>query len=72
MDELAVEIGILLLKKMKIEEKMKKTFKCFLRKCFSCMGMKSIEEELKIINKQLFDLKVPKSNNLKLRRTSSI
>lgn len=72
MEETAIELGILLLRKMEIEKKLKKTFKCFLRRCFACLGMKNIEEELKIINERLFDLKVPPIIEKKLKRISSI
>ncbi len=72
MEETAIELGILLLRKMEIEKKLKKTFKCFLRRCFACLGMKNIEEELKIINERLFNLKDPPIMEKKLKRISSI
>ena len=49
-EEQLILLTIYLLKKAKIEKKLRQTFKCFLRKCFSCCGMKNIENELKHLN----------------------
>ena len=48
---------VLLLKKSKIEQQLRKTFRCFLRKCFSCCGMKNIENELKFLNESIEAIK---------------
>lgn len=62
-DEL-LSLAILILKKAKIEEKLRQTFKCFLRKCFSCCGMKNIEAELHFLNESIEELK-NNTNNCK-------
>tara|TARA_R110000824_G_scaffold42883_4_gene125659 strand:- start:9448 stop:9678 length:231 start_codon:yes stop_codon:yes gene_type:complete len=70
-DEL-VSLALLIYKKAQLEKQLKKTIKCLLRKCFKCLGMKVIEEQLIEINeeiKQLRDKPVPPK---KLIRTSSI
>ncbi len=73
MEDVAIELAFLLMKKFELEKQLKKTFKCFLRKCFSCLGMKIIEEELRMINEKLFELKVPSiPKDKKLKRISSI
>ncbi len=73
MEDIAIELALLLIRKMEIEKKMRKTVRCFLRRCFSCLGMKNIEEELKMINDKLFDLKLPKMEpSRKLKRISSL
>jgi len=73
MEEVAIELAFLLMKKFELEKQLRKTFKCFLRKCFSCLGMKVIEEELRMINEKLFELKVPSiSKDKTLKRISSI
>lgn len=48
-----LSIIVLIGKKCELEKKLKKTIKCLLRKCFSCMGLTSIEEQLSEINKQI-------------------
>tara|TARA_R110000803_G_scaffold105486_4_gene173708 strand:- start:642 stop:863 length:222 start_codon:yes stop_codon:yes gene_type:complete len=55
-----LELAILMLKKAKIEEKLRKTFRCFLRKMFSCCGMKNIENELQYLNKSITEIKEKK------------
>jgi len=73
MEEVAIELAFLLMKKFELEKQLRKTFKCFLRRCFSCLGMKVIEEELKMINEKLFELKVPSlQKEKKLKRISSL
>lgn len=56
-EEELLALVVLLLKKSKIEEKLRKTFRCMLRKCFSCCGMKNIEEELKFLNESIKEIK---------------
>ena len=62
-----VGLTLLIIKKCELEKKLKKTIKCLIRKCFKCMGMVSIEEQLKEINDQIKLLSTPK-----LKRFSSI
>jgi len=57
LEEHLIELALLLIRKAKIEEKLRQTFKCFLRKCFSCCGMKNIELELKYLNETIAELK---------------
>lgn len=56
-EEHIVELALLLLQKAKIEEKLRQTFKCFLRKLFSCCGMKNIELELQYLNDTIASMK---------------
>lgn len=56
-EEELIAIALLLLQKAKIEKKLRQTFKCFLRKCFSCCGMKNIENELQFLNNSIEELK---------------
>jgi len=56
-EEELIAIALLLLQKAKIEKKLRQTFKCFLRKCFSCCGMKNIENELQFLNNNIEELK---------------
>jgi len=56
-EEELIAIALLLLQKAKIEKKLRQTFKCFLRKCFSCCGMKNIENELQFLNSSIEELK---------------
>ena len=60
----ALTLAILIIRKAKIEEKLRQTFKCFLRKCFSCCGMKNIENELKYLNEAIEELKKNKNKNI--------
>ena len=72
MDPLAEELVIistLIIKKLKHEKKLKKTIKCLLRKCVSCMGMTTIEEQLKSINEQITELSRERKS---LMQTTSI
>ena len=67
MDILTDEIlglAILIIKKAKIEARLRQTFKCFLRKCFSCCGMRNIENELKYLNEAIEELKNNKYKNI--------
>ena len=56
-EEELIAIALLLLQKAKIEKKLRQSFKCFLRKCFSCCGMKNIENELQFLNNSIEELK---------------
>lgn len=56
-EEELIAIALLILQKAKIEKKLRQTFKCFLRKCFSCCGMKNIENELQFLNNSIEELK---------------
>lgn len=70
LEEVVLELAILLIRKSKIEKKLRQTFKCILRKCFTCCGMKNIEIELQKINEAIEELnKKPKK---KIKRYSSI
>ena len=64
LSEEALSLAILIIRKAKIEEKLRQTFKCFLRKCFSCCGMKNIENELKYLNEAIEELKKNKNKNI--------
>jgi len=63
-EEEIIALSILLLKKYKIEKKLRQTFKCFLRKLFSCCGLKNIENELIHLNHEIENIK--KTRNAKL------
>ena len=53
LEEQLLTLAIYMLKKAKIEKQLRKTFRCFLRKMFSCCGMKNIENELKYLNENI-------------------
>ena len=57
-------------KKCELEKKLKKTIKCLLRKCFSCMGMSNIEAELHNINQEITTITKPKIIKPIMRSTS--
>lgn len=63
-EEEIIALSILLLKKYKIEKKLRQTFKCFLRKLFSCCGLKNIENELIHLNEEIQTIK--QTRNIKL------
>lgn len=69
-EEQLLELAYLMLRKAKIEKKLRQTFKCLLRKCFSCCGMKNIEIELQKINEAIEQ--VNNKNKKKIVRSSSI
>ena len=73
-EEQIITLSILLLKKYKIEKKLRQTFKCFLRKCFTCCGMANIENELKHLNDAIELLKIEQleKKSLKKFKSSSI
>ena len=64
-----LSLAILILRKAKIEKELRKTFKCMLKKCFTCCGLHNIENELIYLNEQIDKLSI--SNN-KLTRTTSL
>tara|TARA_R100000654_G_scaffold19326_2_gene39546 strand:+ start:3402 stop:3641 length:240 start_codon:yes stop_codon:yes gene_type:complete len=53
LEEELFSIAVLVLRKAKIEKKLRQTFKCILRKLFTCCGMKNLEVELHSINEEL-------------------
>ena len=59
-EEELISLALLLLQKAKIEKKLRQTFKCFLRKLFSCCGMKNIENELIFLNESIDVIKANK------------
>ncbi len=61
LEENLIALALLLLQRAKIEKKLRQTFKCFLRKLFSCCGMKNIENELKFLNDSIEQLKSKRS-----------
>ena len=71
LEEELITLSILLLKKYKIEKKLRQTFRCFLRKLFSCCGMKNIENELKHLNNEIECFKKSKQFNKQLRNLKS-
>ena len=64
-----VELTLLLIKKAKIEQKLRQTIRCFLRKCFSCCGMKNIENELHYLNESI---KRIRENTDKIKKNTEI
>lgn len=68
-DEL-ITLSVLIFKKCELEKKLKKTLKCLLRKCFMCLGMASIDEQLRDINNQIQTIQLKKTKIL--TRTTSI
>jgi len=68
-DEL-ITLSVLIFKKCELEKKLKKTLKCILRKCFMCLGMASIDEQLRDINNQIQTIQLKKTKIL--TRTTSI
>ena len=68
-EEQLVLLALLVLKKLKLEKKLKKTLRCMLRKCFACLGMKAIEDQLRDINREIILLKTM-SVSKKTRSTS--
>tara|TARA_R110001606_G_scaffold4187_3_gene19709 strand:+ start:264 stop:503 length:240 start_codon:yes stop_codon:yes gene_type:complete len=58
-EEQLIELALLLIRKAKIEEKLRQTFKCLLRRLFSCCGMKNIENELQFLNESISELTNP-------------
>ena len=57
MEILLLELTVLIVKKIKLEKKLRQTFKCLLRKCFTCFGMKNISNELMYLNESINELK---------------
>ena len=66
-----LSLAILVLKKAKIEKELRKTFKCLLKRCFTCCGLKNIEIELIYLNEQIDKLSIS-NNNKALTRTTSL
>ena len=62
--EEALSLAILIIKKSKIEAKLRQTFKCILLKCFSCCGFKSLTDELKYLNEAIEELKNNKNHEI--------
>ena len=71
-EEELITIALLLLQKAKIEKKLRQTFKCFLRKCFSCCGMKNIENELQFLNNNIEELKNKNKSKKSLMKTTEL
>lgn len=73
-----LELAILIIKKSKIEKELRKTFKCILKKIFTCCGMKNLENELKYLNESIIniqnkiDYKKIHVEEKKIKRYSSI
>jgi hypothetical protein len=63
-----LSLAILILRKAKIEKELRKTFKCLLKKIFSCCGLKNIENELHYLNEQIDKLSI--KNQPIIRQTS--
>ena len=70
LEEQLITLSVLIFKKCELEKKLKKTIKCLLRKCFMCLGMASIDEQLRDINNQIQSIKLEKTKTL--TRTTSI
>ena len=71
-EEELIAIALLILQKAKIEKKLRQTFKCFLRKCFSCCGMKNIENELQFLNNSIDELKDKNTNRKSLMKITEL
>jgi hypothetical protein len=71
-EEHLISLALLLLQKAKIEKKLRQTFKCFLRKMFSCCGMENIENELSFLNDSINEIKRNKIMLEKPRRITQI
>tara|TARA_R110002096_G_scaffold286618_1_gene480352 strand:+ start:17 stop:235 length:219 start_codon:yes stop_codon:yes gene_type:complete len=67
-DEL-LSLAVLILRKAKIEKELRKTFKCMIKKCLTCCGMKNIENELFFLNDQIKQLSI---KNKPLTRQTSL
>ena len=60
-DESIIALTLLLIRKLEIEKKLRQTFKCILRKLFTCCGMmKNIKHELKYLNVSIKKLQTKK------------
>lgn len=57
LEEELITLTLLLIRKGKLDKKLRKTFICVLRKLFSCCGLKNIHEELIILNERIDLLK---------------
>lgn len=68
--EEVLSLAILVLRKAKIEKELRKTFKCLLKRCFTCCGLKSIENELIYLNEQIDKLQLSNNKNSLMRTTS--
>lgn len=69
---LGIEIGILLLRKIKIEKQLKKTFRCFLKRCLGCLyRMERIEQELHEINEKLLEMKINHNGTVEFKNMRS-
>ena len=56
LEEGLLELALLIIKKSKIEKELRKTFKCILKKIFSCCGLKNLENELKYLNESILNI----------------
>lgn len=78
LEEGLLELAILIMKKSKIEKKLRQTLKCILRKLFTCCGMKNLENELKYLNESILNIqnqiqdKKIHAEEKKIKRYSSI
>lgn len=75
LEESIVELTLLLIRKLEIEKQLRKTFKCMLKKCFTCCGMKNIENELIFLNESIKNLEINKKEvgaSISLKKYSSI
>ena len=71
-EESIVALTLLLIRKLKIERKLRQTFKCILRKLFFICGMKTLENELIYLNESIKNLQTKKKGIKKIKRYSSI
>lgn len=57
LEEHLLTLAIYMLKKAKIEKLLRQTFRCFIRKLFSCCALKNLENELIFLNENIETIK---------------
>tara|TARA_R100000935_G_scaffold53551_1_gene81474 strand:- start:678 stop:941 length:264 start_codon:yes stop_codon:yes gene_type:complete len=65
-EESLVALIMLIIRKAKLEKKVKKKVRCILRKCVACLGYLPIQEEIESLNRAIDELKKTKINNAPL------
>lgn len=71
-EEQIVALALLMLKKAKLEKKLKKCITCSLRRCFSFLGFKQIEVLLEDIENQITQVKMELTNLKPMSKVSFI
>jgi len=57
LEEQLLALAIYMLKKAKIEKLLRQSFRCFIRKIFSCCALKNLENELNFLNESIENIK---------------